>query len=377
MIYDYIIIGAGPAGLSAAINLKKENPNLKLLLIDKNEVGRKILVSGNGRCNIAHEINNDIKYLNDYSYQKEVFSTKNINTFFDFIKNTLKLQLIKENNLYYPYSKKSENVLFSFTRCLKDYKVCVKKENLTNLIINRDNFLVTTSNSILTTKKLVLAVGGKAYFKDYSNSWLMKFLKKNGVKCTPLIPGLTGYHVNENIILLDGVRVNAKVMLKDIITNEVIFSEIGEVQFKKDGVSGIVIMNSSNTYQRYENKNNIRLLIDLNYDNNLIDDETLLINSINEKIIKHLYNNNLPINLKNLIFELNITKVYDFSYAQISLGGIEVSDITSGYELKKIKNMYCLGELLDIDGVCGGLNIMHAILSALIFSENEYKSTNN
>ncbi|MDR2828548.1 MAG: NAD(P)/FAD-dependent oxidoreductase [Acholeplasmatales bacterium] len=366
-LIDYMIIGAGPSGLTAAIKIKEKYPSMSVCIVDKNKtIARKIKASGNGRCNIGSK---DItkQSLNDLNYQKEVFNENNYNYFISFLKNDLNIELSYEDNSIYPYSKMSQSVVNAYADKIKDLDIKIIFDDIISFK-NETNFIsVQSHDNNYLVKKLILSAGGKSYYKDYNNDkGIIKTLKTLNVKFKDFIPGLTGYILKEDVNSLFGVRLECSVQL--VIDDKIIFSEDGEVNFKKDGIGGIVIMNSSNLYQSLENKKNVKLLIKPFKNDNI----TNIKNNMNDKLYDYLLSKNKVVNKNNsssICFVVD--NVYGFDYAQVSIGGVLLSEINhSTYNLLKYENIYVLGELLDVCGVCGGYNIMHSIISALLLAKN-------
>jgi predicted Rossmann fold flavoprotein len=367
-IIDFLIIGGGPSGMSCAIALKRKYYQSRITILEKATLGRKIKVSGNGRCNIGHLISSNTQVYNDYDYQLKLLSPANQVLYQQFLLETLNLITRNDNGLLYPYSKESQTVLDSYLKCLSFFHINIVYEEVTQ-ILEEENAIfevVTTQNHYLA-RKVILAMGSPAYQTTNQYSFLAPYFQAKKIQMKEFLPGLSGYQISTNISQLNGLRLTAKVSL--VKSEVVIFSEVGEVQFKADGISGIVIMNSSNTYQRLLNKKNTKVRLDLIYDlDNKLSLEAI-INSLDKKLIAYLTKNYLTINrylLQN--WELSIKDTYDFSAAQIAIGGICLDEISDSYEFKKIKGLYAIGELLDVDGLCGGYNLMHAILSGLILA---------
>ena len=285
-----------------------------------------------------------IEYLDKYNYKNEYYSN-NVLSFLDSI--NIKTRVDKDR--IYPFSNKAESVKKAYEFALNKYKV---KIILNSYIKNID--LVNDKYNILGTyyDYVILATGGKVgcIYNGYS---LVEDLK---IKCSKLYPALVGFKVREKITSLDGVR-----MLGEVSCG--LFKEIGEVQFKKDGISGIVIMNLS----RIVNEGIIQINFGLGIEKSYFYENT------KEKVLSMfpiklaqwiLESDNIIENIYNMKF--NIRSDYGFEQAQITKGGILMDELNEGFELKKYKNLYAIGELIDVDGECGGYNIHNAIASGLI-----------
>ncbi len=326
------IIGAGASGLACATILEKNKIDYTIFEQNKNP-GSKILASGNGRCNIL-----------------------NTNNIYD-IDNSYLLNFLKENEcpIYsddegrsYPVSNSSKTILDLFlnnidkNKLILDYKV-------SNIKIINNKFIIDNKEFDI----LVLASGSKANIISKKSENCYNYLSDLNIKLTKLKPSLVGFSVKEDISLLSGLRLKAKASLYN--DNKKIYSEFGEVQFKKDGISGIVIMNLSYYYNKLDRLNNpyIKLYINPDIDFNLYKDYKYILPN-------NCYNYFKLNNIKPNNFILNIKDTYDYTFAQVVSGGVSLTDIDSNYRYINNKNIYIAGELLDKDFPCGGYNLSYA-----------------
>ena len=141
--------------------------------------------------------------------------------------------------------------------------------------------------------------------------------------------------------------------------NKVIYQEDGEVLFKDDGLSGIVILNISSRINRLNNLKNVQIVLDLAPSYKEIKKEKYE-EYVSPKVAEYLLMNNLDIH--HLAFSFKA--FYDYQIAEVSHGGLALEEVTDSLESKKEKGLYFTGELLDIDGMCGGYNLMFAFASA-------------
>ena len=369
-MYDVVIIGAGAAGLMCACTLKKNNPNIKFLVLEKNDkVGKKLALTGNGRCNLGNanrSINNYHSSSNLDVFKKELES----GMYLDYLKE-FGVYVKEDNGLLYPNSNQAIGVVKAFERYIEDnikYNYDIKR------IDKEDCFII---NNDIKCKYLVIATGGMSYPKTGSTGDGYKLLDKyhSTVNTKPvLVPLLSDYKYLKDI---SGVRFDCKVTYHD-------FEEVGQVQFTDYGLSGICIFNLS----RYIEKDIITL--DLTYnikDNDLIDFlnkfknykiEDALSNVINNKlanvILKELnllgkkvsdVDLNMVINkLHN--FNFNITGHKDYASAQVTEGGLKLDEFNSDLSSRTCDDLYAVGEVLDVDGKCGGYNLAWAFTSAII-----------
>ena len=271
-----------------------------------------------------------------------------------------------------------ENVKIKYNYDVKDV---VKSQDI--FIINND----------LKCKKLIIATGGKTYTKTGSSGQGYEILKSFGHTMTPIYPSLTSLKTNYNYIKeLQGVRIDGMVNLS--VDGKIIETEEGQIQFTKDSLSGICVFNLSRNVGKYlYQKKDVKIIINFipNYSSeeikgylkgfygyNLENALSCMINNklakvivkelnLSNKKIKELTNNELDevcFTLKNMYF--NIIETGDFENAQVTCGGALLDEFTSNLESKKCKGLYAIGEVLDVDGKCGGYNLSWAFNSALI-----------
>ena len=374
---NILIIGAGVSGIFLSIFLKSKNKNLNVLLFDKNNIiGKKLLATGNGRCNIGNKIVNDYSY-NDLKISKlmKEFSLKEeelLNEYGIFLKNL--------NNLMYPNSLSSKTLNNYLLNLLNKYNV---ELHLNEEVIEYNDKKLISSLNNYNYDKLIFSTGAKSMKSSGSDGKIFNLLKKHNYKINELKPGLAPITLKENVKELENLRL--KGLIKLVSNNHKIYEENGEVIFKKDGISGISIFNINSII----NRNNIKdSKISLDLFPDTIEDD--LFNKINDKYkvfgdifleslfgkqlhnyIKKQSHNNLKLYvhlLKNL--EFNYKSSYDFDFSQVTLGGISLEEVNDNFSSKKEKNIYFIGEVLDVDGLCGGYNIMFAIFSAFIVSNS-------
>ncbi len=398
-MYDVIIIGAGASGCFLALTLKYKNPNLKVALIEKNDkLGKKLLITGNGRCNLGNTNINIDNYNSSSSLEKFAKSLQK-NEYLNCLKK-FGILIKKEDTStrLYPYSNQAITVCKSFERALENENV--------KLIYNYDVKKATYENSSfvlnndLKCKKLVVATGGKTYIKTESKDNGYSILKSFGHTITKLYPALTFLKTDHKYIKdLQGVRANVVVSLS--VDGFVLKKEEGQVQFTKDALSGICIFNLSRDVNKYLKDNKkVEIVVDLvpDYnrayiecylkefnDYNVVDAISCILNKkiaqvvsntlkLSDKKISGLSKSeleNISYALKNMHF--NIIETGDFKAAQVTNGGAKLDEFTSGLESLKKPLLYAIGEVLDVDGKCGGYNLSWAFNSALIAAEDILK----
>lgn len=218
--------------------------------------------------------------------------------------------------------------------------------------------------------KVVLCSGSPAGMiaikrKDYN-----LYLQDLKLKTTALSPSLVGFRIKDYPKRLDGCRAKAEVRLMQNARE--VFREAGEITFKEDGLSGIVILNASALYNRLPSQNNCYLLIDFLYTEkhwklqaHLKQHHSLcgvLHPKLNEIYCRKAFDPHA--------FRLDIDGTYALEFAQVCHGGISLDEVDSRLALRKHPGLYAGGEILDIDGVCGGYNLFFAFACACIIHDN-------
>ena len=350
------IIGGGASGTFLAIRLKESNPSFEVTIIEKNDkLLKKILVTGNGRCNYANTGDLTNKYNNELANKLlEEFKSQDIIDVFD----TYGVHPYAIDNLIYPVSLNAQTVAIQLIKRIE--QLCVKvhlNEKVVDYQKIDNKFVVKSEKNEYTFDKLIVSAGGCSYPQLGTDGTILNMLGKHGYKIEALSPTLSPIKVKENTKKISGQRQKGKVSLfKD---DKLVYQEEGEILFKDDGLSGIVILNISSMINRLKNRNNIKIVLDLANTNKKVNKDQY-IEYVSPKIAEYLVSNNLDI--QNLSFSFK--DFYDYQIAEVSHGGLSLSEINDSLESNKEKGLYFTGEVLDIDGMCGGYNLMFAFASA-------------
>ena len=388
------VIGGGASGLVASIYAK--NNNTIVDLYEKNEeLGKKILVTGNGRCNYFNE-----DFTTDKFYSFNKYDLSNI------INNNMKDKILTffssigiipsiKNGYYYPSSYKANSIRLSLIEEVYSKGINVFTNSFVTDILYNDNencFYICINNEYKKYDKVILSTGSCAYVKSTNSYDLIK--KYHDI--TPLLPSLVPLiGKGDYFKLWNGVRCNCEISLLD----KTILKESGEIQLTDYGISGICVFNLSGFINKmlYQKKN---IFVSINFipfikndyykwfnsRKKLLSDRTIyefLVTILNEKlvdtilyvtniskdkIVNELNSNEIDNIISNLTsFKLEIISSKDFSRAQVCNGGINLNEInTNTMESLKIKNLYITGEILDVCGMCGGYNLGFAFITGLL-----------
>ena len=390
------ILGQGFSGIFLSLFLKTHNPKIDVTLIDKEEsAGRKVLATGNGRCNItnltlskqAYNSEDALNVVNDYPPEEIIKFLNSIGVF-----------TRTYNNLVYPYSNSAKTFLDYLVALCKEKKVkFVNRERIVDYTLENGKIRVKTQNKIFIFDKFVFAAGSAAAPQLGGSDQIFTLLEKKGYKISPLRVGLAPIQTEEKPTIIQNERVKAKVSL--YIDKTLAYEENGEVIFKKDGLSGIAIFDCASIIARSKRFKKSTISLDLmpDYEYDKLVDLLTKLNSasktsvlsgiftkhIAEYIrrssgIKNLYEytpteiKKLAVTMKNLVFTYKAT--YDFKDSQVAVGGVEFSNLDFDLESKKEPGIYFAGEILNADGLCGGYNITFAIASAHKVAEALYEA---
>lgn len=338
------IIGCGASALYFAATNKTDS----ITIFERNKkIASKLLASGNGKCNLLN-INATPNDYNNKKFMEELFLRVSPKDIYDTFTNLGLSIKTDEEGRCYPISESSQTVLNILEKNMHSKIILEHTVKSINKI--GDKYKIDSYD--LLFDKVILATGSSASIIKDKSRLCYDYLKD--IKLTRLRPSLTGF-ITESLDKISGVRVKALVKLLD--GNNLIHEEAGEVIFKNDGISGIVVMNMSSYYNRYNLKNPI-LELDLLPGYNPKDLE----GALNPKLYSYVKSEG--INPHKMI--LNIKDTYSFENAQVVSGGVDINEINNDFSLKKDKNIFLMGEMLDIDGVCGGYNLLFAFASAEI-----------
>ena len=393
------IIGGGASGMMSAILLDREG--IDVTIIEKNStLGKKILMTGNGRCNYFNaEINSDKYYTSDYEFLKNIIKQENIAKAQEFLTSIGLVPRIK-NGYYYPSSNTATSVLNAFLTEIEKRKIKVILDSEVNNIKRVDNkYQVTINTKKMTFDKIIIAIGSKAGLKENENYALLASL---GIKMTPILPALCPLILSGSFFnKWSGIRVEASVSIYE--DNKFIKDDLGEVQLTDYGISGICVMNLSSLVSKalYQHK---KVSVHLNFLPNIKKEEidnflTNRDNTLYQRTVIELLESIIPYkllyilvsksginsnchyksltkkekddlisNLSDLTLDVIATK--EIFKGQVVTGGIPLNRVKNTLEDKEYKDLYYTGEILDIDGVCGGFNLGFAWLSSIVVGDD-------
>ncbi len=372
------IIGGGASGVICSIFASKKNDVTLFCCDDK--VGKKLLVTGNGKCNITNLKNFDMAYNTDITKYLKKFDQMQTIKFFS---NLGLVTYSDQEQRVYPFSNSASSVIDVLNNKLKKCGVDVKlNEEVICVEQLKNKFKITTTLQSYIYDKVVVSVG--------SNN---KLLEQLHIKYKPFSPSLVSLKTKEDTHSLAGLRLsNVEVVLN--LNNKKIF-EKGEVLFKDKGISGICIFNLS-AYLARQNNYNASISIDMmpSYTHekllNLLQErlkcdfhnaKEFMQGFFNEKINNNILKtckikNEDKITEKNIcqlakaIKQLKFNVIGHYENNQVKSGGILLENLTAALQYKYVNNLFFTGEIIDVDGICGGYNLQWAWTSGKIVGEN-------
>lgn len=415
-----VVIGGGPAGMLAAISAAKEG-NKVILLEKMKQCGRKLLITGKGRCNITSslEIEEFIKNIpgnGKFLYGAlHHFSNKDIIALLK--KHHVEVKQERGNRIF-PVSDKSVDVVQALEKELKNNKVCIKTQAKVTSIIQESSEVrgvIYETNGKLETimaPKVILATGGRSYPMTGSTGDGYEIAKQLGHTITKIKPSLVPLTIKELGLCkeLQGLSLkNVAIKLLDSINNKVIYEDFGEMIFTHFGVSGPIILSGSAHLLRVDKieekmkQGEIFLNLDLKpaLTNEKLDlrvqkdfieftnrrFKNSLENLLPQKLIpviiqKSGINPEKKVNeitkkerkeivtlLKN--FTITIEKFRPIEDAIVTAGGVSIKEINpSTMESKKVKGLYFAGEIIDVDAYTGGFNLQIAYSTGYTAGKN-------
>lgn len=376
--YDVIIVGGGASGLACGVRLA-ENSSLKILIIEAGErAGKKLAATGNGQGNIS---NTYIGIENYRSGNLEIVeriacgSTDEWREGLDVFGSTL--FSADDRGRVYPSGRQASALVDALLRNLN--KTNAELLLSTKVIEIKKGFEITCDNGKkYFSKYLVLAAGGKAQKQFKTDGSAYKLVQNLGHSITPLYPSLVQLKTDTaHIKTLKGIRTECKVCAK--VNGQAVRTEFGDVIFTEYGVSGNAIFSISPAFFGGYGTLDIDLLPNFTFDavvKVLLERRAegvqtadllsgIVHNQIGRAVIKRAATEDIAKIVKTLKnFTLEVTGTLGFDYAQVTRGGVDMREISANLESKLVKNLFFTGEILDVDGDCGGYNLHWAFTSA-------------
>lgn len=400
------VIGAGASGMMASIVLARGGADVAL--VEKNEkFGKKLYITGKGRCNLTNDCELDDMFANVVHGEKFLrsslygFTPQDTMAFFE----DLGLKLVVERgNRVFPFSQKSSDVIKTLQIEIANLKVkTYLGTEVKEIRKNADGFKVVTPWESLECDRVVVATGGMSYPSTGSTGDGYAFARAFGLKIVEPRQALVPIIVKQNVSALQGISLKNVNLCAIDENGKEIASEFGEMLFTNRGLSGPIALTISSYINR---KQNVRLSLDLKpaLDENTLDkrilrdfDErknqdiknvtrALLPERLNAYVLKcaniaeskkvneitKQERAKLVETIKNLRFDMS--SLAPFSEAIVTAGGVDLKGLKPTCECKDVEGLYFVGETIDVDALTGGFNLQLAFATAVCAARDILKS---
>ena len=393
------VIGGGAAGMMAAITAAREGAKVTILE-HKDRIGKKILSTGNGRCNFTNTYQAPDCYRSDNKeFPWKVIQKFNVEKTISFFKE-LGIYPKDRNGYLYPYSDQAAAVLEILQIEVAHLHICIMTEtNVSDIQPVKKGFRISTDKGKITADRIILACGSKAAPVTGSDGSGYQLAKQLGHRIIPVLPALVQLRFAEKFYKsISGVRVQGTVAI--YADDSFLASDTGEIQLTNYGISGIPVFQVSRYAARalYQKKSVTAIL---NFMPDMEKEEFFTF--LQKRIISRPHKTleefliglfpkklcELWIRLSHLSKEMQVSDLTDeqlkkiimliqqlrtcitatnsFEQAQICCGGVDTTEVDPvTMESKIIPGVYFAGELLDVDGICGGYNLQWAWSSGFV-----------
>lgn len=376
----------------------------KVCIIEKmDKAGKKLLATGNGKCNFTNENISADCFGTEPDFIRSILERFGVKECLEFF-HSIGICPRNKNGYYYPNSEQAVSVVNALLSELKRLDVPIYfQTKIGQILPQKDGILVTTDHGDFLGKNVVISTGLKAAPKLGSDGSMFPILKELGHSLHPVLPALCGFYCKgTNFKNISGVRAQGTVCA--VIDGVCVREDSGEIQFTDYGLSGIPVFQISRDLSKalHEKKHvQIKCSLSTGFDKNSLlaelrfrkaafasqTAEFLLNGLIHQKLaalvlekthidklcfVSSLQENDLrkiADSIEKLTFE--VTKYRDYEFAQVCTGGIPITEIRQNtLESKRIPHMFFTGEILDVDGICGGYNLHFAWASGYIVGKS-------
>lgn len=390
------VIGGGPAGMMGAIYGAMNGASVTLF--EKNDrLGKKLAITGKGRCNVTNDCDNNEFLKNVISNPKFLyasisnFDTSDTKAFFENAGVPLKTE---RGRRVFPVSDSAHDIVSALKKTLVEYGCTVKNEKVKDILTENGKVTgIKTSRGEYFFDAVIVATGGASYTATGSDGDGFRFARSLGIELTPLVPSLVPLETTQDVSEIMGLSLkNVVLKIRNNQTGKIVFEELGEMLFTHFGLSGPLVLSASCHMQKME-RGKYSAIIDFKpaldiktLDNRVLSDFSKALNKdfINSlggllpaKIVPYIVKKTgiLPTTKVNAITKEQRTLLVDtlkgltleikgfrhLNEAIITQGGIKTSEINpSTMESKKIKGLYFAGEVIDVDAYTGGYNLQIA-----------------
>lgn len=412
-----VIIGGGPAGMMAAVSAADSGDNV--ILLEKNEkLGKKLFITGKGRCNVTNACEREVFFEHVISNPKflySAYSALDSKALMDFIEENKTPLKIERGNRVFPVSDHSYDIIDALKRALQAGGVEIRLNTEAGGILTGETEPETGKKEVtgvrlkngemIKADKVILATGGLSYPSTGSTGDGHKFAEESGHKMTACRPALVPFETKEEWVKsLQGLSLK-NVKLSLVNGGKTIYGEQGEMLFTHFGISGPLVLSASSIYAGIKEYKDPHVLIDLKPA--LTEEETdrRLIRELqegNRKELKNILNEIYPLKLAGIIcniagidpyrrcnevsakerkalldatkrLRISIRGCRDFNEAIITHGGVSVKEIQpKTMESRLVSGLYFAGEIMDVDAFTGGFNLQIAFSTGYLAGKHIY-----
>lgn len=394
-----LVVGGGAAGMISAVYAARNGNDVTIF--EKNEkLGKKLYITGKGRCNITNACDMEELFQSVMTNSKFLYSAfYSYNNFdvIDFFEGLNLKTKIERGSRVFPESDKSSDVIHALNKELNRLSVKIEYNcEVEDIILEEEGFLgiqLKGEKKLIKGNKVIIATGGLSYKSTGSTGDGYGFAIKMGHNVTETYPSLVPFNIKESFIKeLQGLSLR-NIRISVTSKNKEIFADFGELLFTHFGISGPLILSASSYVIPYMRNRDVCVSIDLKpalseeqLDSRILRDfeefhnkqfKNALDNLLPKKLIPviiyvsgippekkiHLITKEERAALVQLIkkFKLNVSSLREYNEAVITKGGIAVKEINpSTMESKLVRNVYFVGEVLDLDALTGGFNLQIA-----------------
>lgn len=399
-----VVVGGGAAGMMASVISARNGDDVTL--IEKNEkLGKKVYITGKGRCNVTNACD-DVQFFDNVITNKKFmysayygFTSSSVMTFFEELKCPLK---IERGDRVFPVSDHSSDIIGALKRELNKLSVeIIYNSKVTDVITDDDKVtgVSLSDGEVINADKVILCTGGKSYASCGADGDTWKFAERLGIKTKDAEPSLVPMCCSDSFAKeLQGLSLkNVSVKLSD--DKRILYDGFGEMLFTHFGVSGPLILSASSYIKESMYEKGLKLSIDLKpalndkqLDERILRDFSknmnkqfgnslsellpaklipviISLSGIDERKQVNLVTKDERLKLVRLLknLEMNVTGNRGFNEAIITRGGIDVKEINpNSMESKKYKGLYFAGEMIDVDALTGGFNLQIAWSTAYL-----------